>query len=148
MKLGHVHLKVRNISAAEQFYTTLLGLEVTERVAGRFVFLSFGSMHHDLALQQVGEDAAKLSETGVGLYHSAFETPHAKGLYSSLMRLRELAAPATLVDHRISWAIYTRDPDGNGVEIYLDRRHCSDGGSKWEGHSRELTIEQIMKECQ
>jgi catechol 2,3-dioxygenase len=143
MKLGHVHLKVRSLPEAERFYTTALGLKVTERIGRHFVFLSFGEAHHDVALQALGESARPPAPGTVGLYHSAFEVPGAAALLSALSRLDELGVRTSLVDHGLSWAIYTHDPDGNGVEIYLDRRESHDGRTVWSGRSYELTRDDI-----
>lgn len=146
MKLGHVHLKVSNLEVAERFYTSILGLQVTERVSSHYLFLSFGSAHHDLALQALGANAEMPSANSVGLYHTAFEVPDAKSLLAALVKLEELNNPIALVDHKISWAIYSEDPDGNGVEIYLDRRNSSGGDKSWQGASRRLTKEQLVNE--
>lgn len=143
MKLGHVHIKVSSVDRAVRFYTELLGLEVVERVGQQFSFLSFGKAHHDLALQSAGA-AAQLPPPGtVGLYHTAFEVEDERALYEALLRLEKLGSEVSLVDHRISWAIYTADPDGNGVEIYLDRRTANLGKREWQGDSRRLTREEI-----
>lgn len=78
-RLGHVHLKVRDLDRAVEFYTAILDVDLTERYE-RFAFLTFGDRHHDLAVQAVGEDAPGPGP-GVGLYHVAFEalTPRRYG---------------------------------------------------------------------
>jgi catechol 2,3-dioxygenase len=142
-RIGHVHLKVRDASASARFYGRVLGLKVTESVGDDFVFMSAGEAHHDVALQSVGAAAAGPSHRGVGLYHSAFEAATASQLLAVLERLGEVGVLAALVDHGISWAAYFSDPDGNGVEVYMDRRSVQTGREGWSGKSAALRMEQI-----
>jgi catechol 2,3-dioxygenase len=135
-RLGHVHLEVRDVDRAVEFYTGVLpDLDVTERYAN-YAFLSFGEHHHDLALQGLGEGAPAASD-GVGLYHSAFEVDAAADLRAVHERLDERGVAVTPVDHRISKALYFDDPDGNGVEVYLDTR-AETGRSEWRGENRRF----------
>lgn len=145
MRLGHVHLKVKHLSPVEQFYCRLLGARPTERLGSHYVFLTMGDAHHEIALQALGDDADVPSLNSVGLYHSAFEVADRVELAATIERLEALQAPYHLVDHGISWAVYTADPDGNGVEIYLDRRHASDGAQTWNGQSRSLDRAAILR---
>ncbi|WP_323675064.1 VOC family protein [Halorubellus sp. PRR65] len=128
--VGHVHLKVRDVDRAVAFYTTVLALDVTER-HGSFAFLSFGDRHHDVALQGVGADADPPG-AGVGLYHTAFEVETGDALAVVYDRLQERGVSTAPVDHGISKALYFDDPDGNGVEVYLDTRADRDQ-YEWEG---------------
>jgi catechol 2,3-dioxygenase len=89
--VGHVHLKVRDVDRAVEFYTTVVGLDVTER-SGSFTFLSFGDRHHDVALQGVGVDADPPG-TGVGLYHTAFEVASGDALAGVYERLDSIDVP-------------------------------------------------------
>jgi catechol 2,3-dioxygenase len=130
--VGHVHLKVRTLEPAVEFYTSLFDLEVVERHA-RFAFLSWGERHHDVALQAVGADAPGPSP-GVGLYHVAFEVPDAEALASLYDRLLERGTDVSPVDHGISKALYFDDPAGNGVEAYVDTRESYDR-SEWRGRN-------------
>ena len=141
--LGHVHLKVRHLERAIEFYRKLLGLEVTERVGETFAFLSGDERHHELALQELGESAAPPPAHATGLYHTAWEVPDREAFRLAWERLRTASVPVSGVDHGISWALYFRDPDGNGVEIYVDRRNAEDGTSEWRGMTRPLTPSQI-----
>ncbi|MFB6188397.1 MAG: VOC family protein [Halapricum sp.] len=141
--VGHVHLKVRNVDRALDFYTEVLGLSVTER-QGRYAFCSWGHHHHDVALQGVGEDAAGPG-SGVGMYHAAFEVETPEALRTIFERLRERGVRVSPVDHGISKAIYFDDPDGNGLEVYLDTREVrgSDQGEEpREGERGRMTREQ------
>lgn len=148
MRLGHVHLKVRRLERAIGFYRDVLALAVVERLPGQYAFLSFGVAHHDLALQAVGEDAPGPSPQGVGLYHSAFEVPSERELLAAWDRLDRLGVAHADVDHGISWAVYFNDPDGNGVEVYLDRRHAKGGREVWNGVSGRLTRERVAREAE
>jgi catechol 2,3-dioxygenase len=130
--LGHVHLKVRDVDRAAEFYREVLGLGVTERHAN-FAFLSFGEHHHDLALQGLGEGAADPGP-GVGLYHSAWEVSDPAGLRETYERLRERGVEISPVDHGISKALYFDDPAGNGVEVYVDTREGRDI-EEWAGRN-------------
>ncbi|MBY0112745.1 MAG: VOC family protein [Phycisphaerales bacterium] len=136
VRLGHVHLKVRRLDRAIEFYQQTLGLQFVERVGDDFAFLSFGAAHHDLALQAFGDRAALPAPGAVGLYHVAFEVEDAATLLSRWDAL-QARGRVVGVDHGISWALYTNDPDRNGVEVYLDRR-IEGSRTAWRGHSLPL----------
>ncbi|WP_276300218.1 VOC family protein [Halorussus lipolyticus] len=160
-ELGHVHLKVRDVDRAVEFYRDVLGLDVTERV-GNYVFLTFGSEarsasdeasgegrpassdhHHDLALQGVGGDAPEPGP-GVGLYHAAFEVESPEDLRATYRRLRERGVEVSAVDHHISKALYFDDPDGNGLEVYLDTREENDR-PEWGGENARFDPESLAE---
>lgn len=133
MKLGHAHLKVRDLQRAIAFYTDFLELSVTEIVGDQYAFLSDGSCHHTIALQNVGGDAPTPERYMIGLYHVAFEVANKTDFASVLQKLRGAGVQVNPVDHLISWAMYFTDPDGNGLEIYVDTRSEPDGASLWNG---------------
>lgn len=134
--VGHVHLKVRDLERAVEFYMDVLGLGVEEHHR-RFAFLSFGDRHHDVALQEVGRDAAgPSSPRAVGLYHAAFEVEDAATLEAVYDRLLERGVRVSPVDHGISKALYFDDPDGNGLEVYVDTR--AEGGQHWDGRNERF----------
>ena len=123
--VGHVVLKVRDLERAARFYRDVLGLREVARgtFGGRMAFFSAtGENHHDIALFEVGPDAAPHEDNRVGLYHVALR------IGSTLEELRaakvHLAASGVgalrLRDHAVSQSIYLNDPDGNGLELYVD----------------------------
>ena len=134
-ELGHVHLKVTDLDESVDFYEDVLRLRERER-RGRFVFLSWGDRHHDVALQEVRGSA---DSTGPGLYHLAVEVPDRAGLKALHDRLRNWTKDVTAVDHGISESLYFSDPDGIGIEVYVDTRELK-GVSAWNGRSRRLEM--------
>jgi catechol 2,3-dioxygenase len=129
--VGHVHLKVRDLERSLEFYRDVLGLSVTER-QGRFAFLAWDERHHDVALQEIRPDAGTPGHGDVGLYHAAMEVTDSDALRAIHERLVERDVRVSPVDHGISKALYFDDPDGNGLEVYLDTR-AETGQSEWEG---------------
>jgi catechol 2,3-dioxygenase len=133
-KIGHAHLKVRDLDRAVEFYTRALNLSVNDTWGEQYVFLTGTHMHHEIALQAVGPDAPHPPERGVGLYHVAFEVPDKASFAAAVRHLREMGIKVGIVDHvGISWAMYFSDPDGNGLEIYWDTRE-GDMSRKWLGN--------------
>jgi catechol 2,3-dioxygenase len=143
-KIGHAHVKVRDVERATAFYSRFLGLQVRERFGDRFVFMSGTDSHHELALQNVGSEARAPGRFDIGLFHVAFEVPDKQTLASSYQNLMESEVAVAPVDHRISWALYFSDPDGNGVELYCDTRKDDDGTDLWQGNDRPLTPEMLL----
>lgn len=143
-RLGHAHLKVRDLSRAIAFYQRYLNMEITERVDDSLVFMSGGSPHHELALQAIGHGAPGQHPHGVGLYHVAFELPDKPSFAQAYNMLEQDDLTFTAVDHLISWALYFNDPDGNGLELYVDTRSEHNGSHYWHGRSRLLPVEEIM----
>ena len=137
--LGHVHLKVTDLDRAIEFYTGLLDLAVTEQQEN-YAFLSFGDHHHDLALQAHPEFSAPPPQT-TGLYHVAFEIDSLAALGDHYQWLTERDIRVSPVDHGISKAIYFDDPDGNGVELYVDTRDSE--AEQWKGQNRRFDPEQL-----
>ena len=123
VRIGHVHLKVANLQRALTFYNGVLGFEVTQQLDNSAAFLSAGGYHHHIALntwESLGSAPPPAGTTG--LYHLAILYPNRATLADALSRL--LAAGIRLdgaSDHGVSEALYLRDPDNNGVELYWDR---------------------------
>ena len=129
--LGHVHLIVADLDRAIEFYTGLLDLSVTEQ-HGSYAFLSFGDRHHDLALQ-ARPDASSQPPNSRGLYHVAFELDTPAALGDAAGWLDDEGITVQPVDHGISRSLYFDDPDGNGVELYVDTR--TDDDEQWHGEN-------------
>ncbi len=143
-KIGHAHLKVRDLDRAVAFYERLLKLHVTERVDDHYVFMTGGAFHHEIALQRVAPDAPSPASHGTGLYHVAFEVPSKRDFAAAYAALTSADVPVAPVDHFISWAMYFDDPDGNGLEIYCDTRGEPDGRPLWRGENIPLPPEKIL----
>jgi len=116
MKLGHVHIKVTDLERSKAYYIDVLGMRLVEELAGSG------------------------SATDSVLYHIAFEVQSVKSLKQVKTRLETNGYPVSPIDHGISWALYTKDPDGNGVEIYMDRRESEGGVKLWNGRSKPLRL--------
>jgi catechol 2,3-dioxygenase len=123
VRIGHVHLKVADLERALGFYRDVLGFEVTQRLGRQAAFLSAGGYHHHIGLNTWESAGGSPPPAGAtGLYHVAILYPSRALLADALRRV--LAADITLEgasDHGVSEAIYLRDPDDNGVELYWDR---------------------------
>jgi catechol 2,3-dioxygenase len=123
VKVGHIHLKVSDLERSLIFYRDILGFTVTQRYGTEAVFLSAGGYHHHIGLntwESKGGSAPPSRATG--LYHVAFLYPARRDLAVALQRLRNAGVPLEgAADHGVSEALYLRDPDGNGVELYWDR---------------------------
>lgn len=123
VRIGHVHLKVADLPRSLAFYRDVLGFEVTQRYGEGAVFLSAGGYHHHLALNTWESLGGKAPAPGTtGLYHVAILYPERKELADALRRLQRAGVPLDgAADHGVSEALYLRDPDDNGVELYWDR---------------------------
>jgi len=123
VRIGHVHLKVADLERALTFYRDVLGFELTQQLGRQAAFLSAGDYHHHIGLNTWESAGGKPPPPGTtGLYHVAIVYPTRALLADALRRL--LAAGIELEgasDHGVSEALYLRDPDGNGVELYWDR---------------------------
>ncbi len=123
MRIGHVHLKVADLQRAIDFYTRVLGFEVTQRFGNQAAFLSSDGYHHHIGLntwESLGAPQPPVRSNG--LYHLAILFADRATLAEALRRvLRSGIALEGAADHGVSEAIYLRDPDGNGVELYWDR---------------------------
>lgn len=123
VRIGHVHLKVASLERSLKFYRDVLGFEVTQQMGNRAVFLSAGGYHHHIGLNTWESAGGSPPPPGTtGLYHVAILYPTRAHLADALKRL--LVAGIELEgasDHGVSEALYLRDPDDNGVELYWDR---------------------------
>jgi len=122
-RIGHVHLTVADLDRALAFYRDVLGFEVTTRYGADAVFLSAGGYHHHIGLNTWAGRAAPAPAPGTtGLYHFAILFADRQALAAAVRRVIDAGIPlAGAADHGVSEAVYLRDPDGNGVELYRDR---------------------------
>lgn len=137
--VGHIHLTVANLERAVAFYRDLLGFEVSAKYGTSAVFLSAGGYHHHIGLNTWnGPGATPAPQGHTGMYHVAFLYPNRTALANVLKKIADAGYPIDgAADHGVSEAIYMRDPDGNGVEIYADRPK-----EEWKV-SNEGTVEMI-----
>jgi catechol 2,3-dioxygenase len=121
--IGHVHLKVSDIDRALGFYRDVLGFDLIVRHGDEAAFLSAGGYHHHIGLNTWESRGGSPPPSGTsGLYHVAIRYPDRATLGDALRRLGDAGIPVSgATDHGVSEAIYLRDPDGNGIELYRDR---------------------------
>ena len=123
VRIGHIHLKVADIDRALAFYCGVLGFEVTQWYGKEAVFLSAGGYHHHVGLNTWESKGGRPPARGTtGLFHLAILYPTRATLADALRRIIEAGISLDgASDHGVSEALYLRDPDGNGVELYWDR---------------------------
>lgn len=123
VRIGHVHLKVADLERALEFYCGVLGFELTQRYGHGAAFISAGGYHHHIGLNTWESSGASPPPAGTtGLYHLAILYPTRVELADALRRLETAGIPLEgASDHGVSEALYLRDPDKNGVELYWDR---------------------------
>ncbi len=123
VRIGHVHLKVADLPRALDFYCGVLGFQLTQRYGAQAAFVSAGGYHHHIGLN-TWESAGGLPPAAgsTGLYHVALLYPTRAALADALHRLTNAHWPLDgASDHGVSEALYLRDPDQNGLELYRDR---------------------------
>ncbi len=122
-RVGHVHLRVSDLDRAIAFYAGVLGFGLTQRYGSQAAFLAAGGYHHHIGLNTWESLGATPPPPGhTGLYHTAFLYPDRRSLAQVLRRVLDAGlAIDGAADHGVSEAIYLRDPDQNGVELYRDR---------------------------
>ena len=123
VKVGHAHLKVADLERSLAFYRDVLGFTVTQRLGTQAAFLSAGGYHHHLGLNTWESAGGSPPARGTtGLFHVALLYPTRATLADALRRLIVARVPLDgAADHGVSEALYLRDPDGNGIELYWDR---------------------------
>lgn len=123
VRIGHVHLKVADLQRSLDFYCGVLGFQLMQRFGTQAAFISAGGYHHHIGLNTWESLGGKQPAPGTtGLYHTAILYPTRHALADALHRLNQARIPLDgAADHGVSEALYLRDPDGNGVELYRDR---------------------------
>jgi len=151
VRIGHVHLKVADLDRALGFYCGVLGFELTQKLGSQAAFISVGGYHHHIGLntwESLGGSPPPAGTTG--LYHLAILYPTRAALADALRRLQRAGIELDgAADHGVSEALYLRDPDDNGVELYWDKPkeswpHSADG--KLAMYTRALDLAGLLKE--
>jgi catechol 2,3-dioxygenase len=152
VRIGHVHLKVADLQRALDFYCGVLGFELMSRYGTEAAFVSAGGYHHHIGLNTWESAGGKPPPPGTtGLYHFAILYPSRAALAQALRRL--IAADIPLEgasDHGVSEALYLRDPDGNGIELYCDRpteQWPRTTENKVSMYTRPLDLDALLKEA-
>ncbi len=152
VRIGHVHLKVADLERALGFWRDVIGLEEQQRMGNQAVFLSADGYHHHIALntwESAGGSPPPFGTTG--LFHVALLYPDRPALARALKRLVEAGYPLEgASDHGVSEALYLRDPDGNGVELYRDRPEAEwprDAEGKLAMVTRRLDLRALLAEA-
>ncbi len=148
-RIGHVHLTVTDLDRALAFYRDVLGFEVTARYGPDAVFVSAGGYHHHIGLNTwAGRGAPRPAPGSTGLYHFAILFADRAALAAAVRRVLDHGVPLEgASDHGVSEAVYLRDPDGNGIELYRDRPanewpRDPDGGIRM--HTRPLDLNALL----
>jgi catechol 2,3-dioxygenase len=123
VRIGHVHLKVADLERSLAFYCGVLGFALTQRYGREAAFISAGGYHHHIGLNTWESQGGSPPAPGTtGLYHLAVLYPTRAALADALRRLQQAGVPLDgASDHGVSEALYLRDPDENGIELYWDR---------------------------
>src|SRR5580693_1629913 len=149
--IGHVHLKVADLERALAFYRDVLGFELTQRIGDQAAFLSAGGYHHHIGLNTwESQGGSPPHRAATGLYHVAIVYPTRAELADALRRLVQAGIKLDgASDHGVSEALYLRDPDGNGVELYCDRpreQWPRKPGGELDMHTYPLDLDKLFKE--
>lgn len=150
-RIGHVHLKVADLERALGFYHGVLGFELIQRYGDQAAFVSAGGYHHHIGLNTWESKGGKPPAPGTtGLFHTAILYPTRAALADALYRVVQAGIPLDgASDHGVSEALYLRDPDENGVELYRDRPEA-----EWPRHSdgslamftRRLDVQALLRD--
>jgi len=151
--IGHVHLKVADLERALDFWCGVIGFEEQARMGEQAAFISAGGYHHHIGLNTWESKGGSPPPPGTtGLYHVAVRFPDRKTLAAAVRRVLEAGVQLEgASDHGVSEAIYLRDPDGNGVELYRDRPREDWPRSEDEGvamFTRRLDLAALLAEAE
>lgn len=152
VRIGHVHLKVSDLERAIAFYSGVLGFDVIQRLGDQAAFLSAGGYHHHIGLNTWESRGGTPPPAGhTGLFHTAILYPDRTMLADALRRLTDAGIQLDgAADHGVSEALYLRDPDGNGVELYRDRPREEwpvDERGQLNMYTRPLDVEALLREA-
>jgi catechol 2,3-dioxygenase len=149
--IGHVHLKVSDLDRALKFYRDVLGLEVMQQLGDEAAFLSAGGYHHHIALNTWESKGGSPPPGGAtGLYHVAIRYPDRQTLAQAVRRVLDAGIRLSgASDHGVSEAVYLRDPDDNGIELYRDRprEQWPHEGGRLNIYSAPLDLQALLAEA-
>ena len=150
-RIGHVHLKVADLERAMGFYCGVLGFQLMQRYGDQAAFISAGGYHHHIGLNTWESKGGTPPAPGTtGLFHTAILYPTRAALADALRRVQRAGiALDGASDHGVSEALYLRDPDENGVELYWDRPEADwprDSGGGIAMFTRRLDLDDLMKQ--
>jgi catechol 2,3-dioxygenase len=153
VRIGHVHLKVAGLERAIAFYRDVLGFQLMQRFGRSVAFLSAGGYHHHIGLNTWESAGGTPPPPGAtGLYHVAILYPTRAELADALRRVLRAEIPLEgAADHGVSEALYLRDPDGNGVELYCDRPQSEwprTAGGELAMVTEPLDLDSLLREHQ
>jgi catechol 2,3-dioxygenase len=153
VRIGHVHLKVADLDRALGFYCGVLGFELMQRFGTQAAFIAAGGYHHHIGLNTWESAGGSPPPPGTtGLFHSAILYPTRAALADALRRVMAAGIPLDgASDHGVSEALYLRDPDQNGVELYWDKPETQwprDVEGKLEMFTRRLDLNNLLAETE
>ena len=151
IRIGHVHLKVSNLDDSLKFYCNVLGFKLKQKISNQAAFIAAGDYHHHIGLNTWESQGGRPPEQGTtGLYHLAILYPERKDLANALNRLKtHNISLEGASDHGVSEALYTRDPDNNGVELYWDRPQRlwpKDEEGNLKMYTKDLDLSSLIQE--
>ncbi len=149
-RIGHVHLKVADLDRALGFYRDVLGFQIKARYGDQAVFIAAGDYHHHIGLNTWESKGGQPPAPGTtGLFHTAILYPTRADLADALHRVLEAGIQLDgASDHGVSQALYLRDPDQNGVELYWDRPESEwprDANGDIAMYTKRLDVEDLLK---
>lgn len=152
VRIGHVHLKVADLERSIDFYCGILGLELMQRFGEDAAFLSAGGYHHHIALNTwQSRNGTPPLPGSTGLFHVALLYPDRRALSEALRRIQKARIRLDgASDHGVSEALYLRDPDDNGLELYHDRpehRWPRTEGGDLAMCTRPLDLDDLLREA-
>jgi len=152
VRIGHVHLKVADVERSVSFYCDVLGFKLMQRMGAQAAFVSAGGYHHHIGLNTWESRGGSPPPAGTtGLFHVGILYPTRAALADALRRLMKAGIPLEgASDHGVSEALYLRDPDENGIELYWDKPReswqCTPDG-ELAMFTRPLDLEALLREA-
>ena len=151
-RIGHIHLKVADLERSLAFYCGVLGFEVQQKMGTQAAFISAGGYHHHIGLNTWESKGGKPPARGTtGLFHAAILFPTRAELARAVRRVLDAGIPLDgAADHGVSEAVYLRDPDDNGIELYRDRPESEwprDSAGGLAMYTQPLDVEGLLRDA-